>query len=326
LGTLPDVDVLFSHFRVEAGSLAAARVRFQSLVTELVAVRHPDADEVAGSGGTDWGIDTYVGSLAEDIFVWQSKFFPSWKNDDPQKQVRDSYNQLQTKAAERGLTVRSWTLCVPCILAPDQQLWFDRWAQKKRRDDRIQIDIWNGLKIRRYLQQPDATHVMREFFPSQFSEPPVEALVGSDDLAQYDNALFVRQLKEAGHTSTDSARGSFFAAEVVARDVLGRGDPEAVMGLHEIDTEVHAAWEVRFNSYAPDADASGRMTSLISDVLNELNGMKNPSRLNLRPAHRRGFMHRVVDDRRAGWVTYWREVVASSEADSVDSASSVGLS
>jgi hypothetical protein len=167
---------------------------------------------------------------------------------------------------------------------------------------------------------------MREFFPSQFSEPPVEALVGSDDLAQYDNALFVRQLKEAGHTSTDSARGSFFAAEVVARDVLGRGDPEAVMGLHEIDTEVHAAWEVRFNSYAPDADASGRMTSLISDVLNELNGMKNPSRLNLRPAHRRGFMHRVVDDRRAGWVTYWREVVASSEADSVDSASSVGLS
>ena len=64
LATLPDVRALFSHFRLQAGSDAAARVEFQSLVTDLVDVRHPDANEVAGPGGTDWGIDTYVGSLA----------------------------------------------------------------------------------------------------------------------------------------------------------------------------------------------------------------------------------------------------------------------
>ena len=72
---LPDTDILFTQFAAEAGSFAAARSRFQSLVTDLIDIRHPDANEVAGPGGTDWGIDTYVGSLAGDVFVWQSEFF-----------------------------------------------------------------------------------------------------------------------------------------------------------------------------------------------------------------------------------------------------------
>ena len=325
MATLPDVRALFSHFRLQAGSDAAARVEFQSLVTDLVDIRHPDANEVAGPGGTDWGIDTYVGSLAEDMFVWQSKFFLDWNTDDPQQQVRESYKQLREKATEEGLSIQSWTLCVPCILAPTQQLWFDRWAIRKKRESGIEIDMWNGSKIRRYLQQPDARHLLRTYFPAYLSEPALEALEKTDDLTQYENALFVRQLEEAGYLSTDSARGTFFAAEVVARDVMGRGDQDAVSGLQEVDAEVHALWEVRFNSYAVNADTSGRMALLlISDVLSDVNDMSNPSGIHLRPAHRRGFMHRVVDDGRAGWVIYWRDIAASRDAESVKSVSSAG--
>jgi hypothetical protein len=315
LASLPDVDVLFSHFQLEAGSLGAARVKFQSLITDLVAVRHPDADEVAGPGGTDWGIDTYVGSLAKDVFVWQSKFFPTWTNKDPQQQVRDSFNQLLEKAAEHGLAVRSWTLCVPCILAPEQQLWFDRWAVRMNRAYGIEMEMWNGVRVRRYLEQPDASHLVRKYFPSYLSAPAIEDLEQTDDLAVYDEALFVRQLEAAGYTSTDNARGCFFAAEVVARDVLGRGDPSVVMALNEVDFEVHSAWELRFNTKAPSADASGRMANLITDVLGDVSGIQNPVGLNLRPAHRRGFMHRVVEDRRAGWVTYWREIASGASIE-----------
>lgn len=314
---LPDADILFSHFAAEAGSLAAARSRFQSLATALVAIRHPDANEVAGPGGTDWGIDTYVGSLAGDIFVWQSKFFPTWNNDDPQKQVRDSFSQLQTKASEEGLTVSSWTLCVPCILAPEQQLWFDRWAVRKKRETGTEIEMWNGLLVRRYLQQPDARQVLGEYFPTHLSEPLIEGLETTSDLAQYDNALFVRQLTEAKYMSTDSARGTFFAAEVVARDVIGRGDNEAIMGLREVDADIHNAWETKFNSYVGSADADGCMLDLVADVLQNVSALENPTGLRLRPAHRRGFMHRVVDDRRAGWVTHWKDVVREFDSGAV---------
>ena len=309
---LPEVDVLFSHFQVQAGSLAAARVRFQSLVTELIGVRHPNADEVAGPGGTDWGIDTYVGKLSDDVFVWQSKFFPAWNSKDPQQQVRESFKQLLSKAAENGLTVRSWTLCVPCILDPAQQLWFDRWAERMKRETGVEINMWNGVHLRRLLLQPDARHVLQEYFPSGLSELPTEGLATATDLSLYNEALFVKQLEVAGYIQNDSARGSFFAAEVVARDVVGRADPEAIMGLAELDADVHAAWEVRFNHHSPSADSAGRMTDLISEVLADVAALPNPHGLNVRPAHRRGFMHRVVDDRRAGWVTHWRDVAAAS--------------
>lgn len=305
---LPDVDVLFSHFLLESGSLAAARVRFQSLITDLVAIRHPDANEVAGPGGTDWGIDTYVGSLAGDVFVWQSKFFPKWDNKDPQNQVRGSFNQLMAKAKTEGISVKSWTLCVPCILDPSQQLWFDRWSAKQKRQHCIEVDMWNGVILRRSLGQLDATHLVKRYFSDKFSEPLVEDLQTLDDPSVYDEALFVRQLEEAGYTSNDSARGCFFAAEVVARDVIGRGDPESIMALKEIDAEVHSAWESDFNSQLPQADSCGRMQNLIRTVMDDVTKLPNPAGLGLRAAHRRGFMHRVVEDRRAGWVQHWESI------------------
>lgn len=115
---MPPAPVLFALFQAGAGTVAGAREAFQTLVTDLVGVRYPAANEVAGPGGGDWGIDTYVGRLDDSVVVWQSKFFPVWAGDDQQQQVRDSFKQLMTKAKSEGFHVDAWTLCVPCILPP----------------------------------------------------------------------------------------------------------------------------------------------------------------------------------------------------------------
>jgi hypothetical protein len=55
---LPEPKVPFGRLLYEAGTEAGARSVFQMFVTDLLAVRYAAANEVAGPGGGDWGIDT----------------------------------------------------------------------------------------------------------------------------------------------------------------------------------------------------------------------------------------------------------------------------
>ncbi|MGH3900813.1 MAG: hypothetical protein ACRDTA_21730 [Pseudonocardiaceae bacterium] len=80
---------------------------FSPLVTDLVAVRYPTANEVAGPGGRDWGIDTYVGRLDDSVVVWQSKFFLTWSGGDQRKQVRESFKKLMENAEAERFRVES---------------------------------------------------------------------------------------------------------------------------------------------------------------------------------------------------------------------------
>jgi hypothetical protein len=291
------------------------------LVTDLVGVRHPTANEVAGPGGGDWGIDTYVGYLDDSVAVWQSKFFMDWKGDDQQKQVRNSFNQLMEKAADEKFSVDAWTLCVPCILPPGEQSWFDGWANRARRKYGIKtIDVWNGVRLRRLLMQPDAEHLRNMYFPNgPVPAVPAEPVTVADDLAVLDNALFVRQLEEAGHVESDAARGFFFATEALARDLAARGDQLAVDALEELHLEVQGLWEGRFNSALPGADPVGRMAGLVDQVLRDAAQCPDPAGLRLRPAHRRGVAHRLVENARAGWVRHWRQVAAEHRQPSAES-------
>lgn len=201
---LPDCKALFVRFLSDNGDDAAARTRFQRLVTDLVILRIPEASEVAFPGGGDWGIDTYVGNLDADIVVWQSKFFTNWGKSQ-QAEIRSSFKQVIEKAAQRGFTVTAWTLCVPSVLPPDQQKWFDNWSKKQSRETGVRIDLWNGVRIRAALQQADARYLRELYFPDHApagSDVPVAALANPVVLS---DALFVVQLEAAGRMETNHA-------------------------------------------------------------------------------------------------------------------------
>lgn len=307
---LPDCRALFVRFLSDSGDDAAARTRFQRLVTDLVIVRIPEASEVAFPGGGDWGIDTYVGSLDTDIVVWQSKFFTSWGKTQ-QAEIRGSFKQVIEKAAQQGFTVTAWTLCVPSVLPPDQQKWFDNWSKKQSRETGVRVDLWNGVRIRAALQQADARHLRELYLPDHApagSDVPVAALANPAVLS---DALFVVQLEAAGRMETDAAKGFYFAAEAMARDVAGRGVASEVSALTEAELEAHGVWERTFNAKSESASEDGRMVGLVDDVDTDVGNLAAAADLRLRPAHRRGLVHRLVEGARAGWVTHWRDVAVA---------------
>jgi len=72
--------------------------------------------------------------------------------------------------------------------------------------------------------------------------------------------------------------------------------------------EVHEIWEKHFNSESSSAPPDGRMPHLVDLVTHEAAACADPPGLFLRPAHKKGTAHRLVENNRAGWVTNWREV------------------
>ena len=302
---LPGVDALFVRFLYESGDHAAARSRFQRLVTDLIGTTVPLSTEIAGPGGSDWGIDTYVGSLEGSIAAWQSKFFPKWDGETQRGQVRQSFKELMEKSRLKGFKVERWTLCIPCVLSPDEQQWLDRWRRKQERDYGITTEVWDGVAIRRLLQLPDSVTV-RELYFGDVEGPTMHGVAELLDPSLLSEALFVHQLEAAGLVENDAAKAFYFAAEALARDLEARGSVDEINGLREIVLESHGVWEQRFNAAAPQADTDGRMSGLVSTVTEQVGQLPNPSGLSLRPAHKKGLMHRLVELARAGWVLDWR--------------------
>ncbi|MFD9664318.1 hypothetical protein ACFWAY_22270 [Rhodococcus sp. NPDC059968] len=319
MNPLAEPSKLFSRFADDAGTDGAARDRFQMLVTDLVKVKHPDAATVEGPGNRDWGIDTFIGQLAGgDIRIWQSKFVLEWQDKTPQSQVRSSLQSALKQAAEHKHTISAWTLVVPCVLAPDQMKWFKGWV-KKQSGSGVAIDMWDGTELRHQLLNRDAIHVRREYFPhtvapdgapSPHPAPRSERVAMTEDMSQFETALFVRQLREAGHVETDSACAHYFATDALIRDYEAKGQDDAVASMSELQLEVHDVWERHFNQERASTSADGLIPNLLHLVLDDVAKCDNPPGLYLARAHKKGTTHRLVEQQKAGWVTHWRGVVA----------------
>jgi hypothetical protein len=313
--------LLFQRFAQDALTLGGARTTFQMLITNLVKVKYPDATTVEGSGGRDWGIDTFAGQLAGgDIRIWQSKFILEWV-DGSQNQVRTSFNSAVANAAAKKHTIKRWTLVVPCVLPPDQLSWFQGFAKRNEKRTGIAIDIWNGDELRHQLMRADARDVRREYFPHTMdtlptpaTEPAHEPLYLTNDVTQFEGALFLHQLRAAGRTETDAACAMFYATEALLRDYEERGHTTAIASMDELHLDVQDIWERHYNNEALGASADGRMPHLVDLVINDAGICANPAGLHLRPAHKKGTAHRLVERARAGWVTNWREVAAAHAA------------
>lgn len=306
---LPEPKLLFQQLEARSITEGGAREVFQMLVTDLVSLEHPTAAVVAAPGGQDWGIDTYVGRFDDTLTVWQSKFFLRGVGPSQQQQIRESFKQVLDQATANELTIDAWFLAVPCDMAPEERRWFDGWAGRQAREVKFPLSLWGGSDLRRKLMRADAEDIRRDYFGGVLTTSPrSETVVIKDDLSEFDDALFVRQLHEAGRAETDAARGLFFAADALFRDLAARGDEAAISAMGELHLEVQYLWEQHFNQSLPQADAAGRMAGLIDQVITGAGNVPDPAPLRLRPAHRRGVAHRLVEEGRAGWVAHWRQV------------------
>lgn len=261
----------------------------------------------------DWGIDAFVGDLGGAITVWQSKYFMPFTTTSHSQQIRDSLANALKAADANGHTIELWILCIPSDMDGSAASWWDRWKKKSEKEHGIVIELWDKTKLVSKLQSPEGDQVRRAYY-EHFTAPSTPAQeqmrlvldVEEDKAKALDAALFVRQMTEAGHVELDSAKRQFFNADIVAREVAHKGVPTEIAALSSVDATLHGVWELQFN----ECSAEDSLTSLHGRVWREVRSEhdKIPKVLRLEVTHSWGLVHRLVDNRRAGWVRHWRQI------------------
>ncbi|GAA2629095.1 hypothetical protein GCM10010399_70990 [Dactylosporangium fulvum] len=299
----------FAAHQLRAGNLAGARDDFEQMLAMLLAAIYPGARAITANPG-DWGIDILLGELSGLVVVWQSKYFWPAVTRSSQGQIRESFDSAVNAAARHGYRLGQWILCVPASMDAQTAQWWDNWRARRQRETGITIELWHENVLRNLLVKPDCAHVRRHFYDPYSPVPPQRAPVrepAPQDETDLDGALFVRQLRAAGHIEVGAAKREFFNAELLAREIRDKRVPGEVAALSEADGVVHGIWEARFNAMAFVEDP--RLPGLHADVMREIRESGAfPAQLRAGPVHRCGLMHRVVEDRRAGWVRHWRDV------------------
>ncbi len=291
-----------------------ARQDFEEMIGQLVkAVRPGVAGMIAANPG-DWGIDVFVGDLGGMVTVWQSKYFmPEVGGKSHQAQIRESFDSVVKNASEQGFTLTQWILCVPSSMDGPMAKWWANWKRRKERETGIMIELWDDNELRAQLLSPDAASVRRHYYePAARPMPrdPVSVVeLAEEDAEKLDTALFVRQLREAGHVEVTASKRQFFNADLMAREVFDKGVPAEVAALSSADAVVHGIWEDHFNE-ACQGEQDARLPGLHKAVMGEIRAQHTTVGAGLPggPVHTGGLMHRVVDNRRAGWVRHWRRI------------------
>ncbi|MFY1670315.1 hypothetical protein ACN27G_10180 [Plantactinospora sp. WMMB334] len=303
----------FAAHQFRAGNMAGARDDFEQMLAMLIQAVHPGARAIAANPG-DWGIDILLGELSGLVVIWQSKYFWPAVTRSAQAQIRESFDSALSAAKRNGYELSQWILCVPSSMDPATAQWWDRWQERRQRATGVAIELWHETTLRNLLAKPDVSHVRRHFYdpyvPAQVPRTPLRDL-DPGAATDLDRALFVRQLRAAGHTEFHAAKREFFNAELLAREIADKRVVAELSALGEADGLVHSIWEARFNAACQQEPVDVRLPGLHAGVMREIRETTAfPAALPAGPVHRCGLMHRVVQDRRAGWVVRWREIAA----------------
>jgi len=306
----------FRAHEIRAGNLAGAREDFEQMIRELVAVWYTGARLIAANPG-DWGIDVVVGDLAGQVVVWQAKYFMPVVTVAHQDQIRDSFSSVMKAATKHGHRVRKWILCVPASMDAPMDKWWTTWKKKSETEFDVKIELWHEGELRQRLISPDASNVRRHYYDPYRApvvpkpDRPEVVQVGPEKATALETALFVRQLRVAGHQQVSSAKLEFFNAELLAREVVDKDVSAEVAALVEADATVHGIWETTFNEVAELDPAAPKLPGLHAAVMRQIRSMGDswPVELRSTPVRRCGMMHRIVEDARAGWVPHWEDVV-----------------
>jgi hypothetical protein len=293
----------FAAHQFRAGNMAGAREDFEQMLAMLIAASYPGARVIAANPG-DWGIDVLLGDLSGLVVIWQSKYFWPAVTRTAQAQIRDSFDSALAAAERNGYQVRQWVLCVPSSMDPATAKWWDRWRARQQSATGTLIELWHETTLREMLARPDAAHIRRHYYDPYLATPAKRPLHGvdRDTSAVLEQALFIRQLRAAGHTEVESAKHEFFNADLMAREITDKGVRRELDALAEADGVAHGIWEARFNAHA---EGPGLHAAVMGEIRES---SAFPAELYASRVHRCGLMHRIVQGGRAGWVRHWRRI------------------
>jgi hypothetical protein len=200
---------------------------------------------------------------------------------------------------------------------PPTAKWWDRWKKEKEKEYGLVIQLLDEAGLIRALHTPEGDPVRRAYY-EPFTPPPQDRVheqlrlvldVDEEQAAELDSALFVRQLMAAGQVELASAKQQFFNADLVAREIAHKAVPSEVAALSSADATLHGLWEMHFNECCAKDTVRELHGNVWREVLNKHSSLPKVLRLEL--VHAWGLVHRLVDNRKAGWVKEWRKIAAS---------------
>jgi hypothetical protein len=305
--------VSFTHHALihAAGGEEEARARFEKMVGACVRLQHPTVRHLRPAPG-DWGIDAFIGELDGRISVWQAKFFIDEVGGAQQRQIRESFAQLMSKADEQSFVVEFWTVCIPILMSAEEAKWFDGWRRRKQKDypGLTIAEPWDRDKLSSVLFSPEGAGARSEFL-GLHEKPALREVVDPPEELDFEEMLFIKQLRAAGMIELRAPKREFFNAELLAREVQEKAVPEEVRELVAERVDVHSVWSVLFNGACGADPAAVQLVGLYEGVMRELretHAYRDPPPLGMRPLHRLGTMHQVVDDGEAGWRSDYPEI------------------
>jgi hypothetical protein len=306
-----DARINFAAHQVRANA-QGAREDFEEMIGQLVQAVRPGVARVVAANPGDWGIDVFIGDLGGVVTVWQSKYFFPEVSKVHQNQIRESFKSVTENATEKGFNLKQWVLCVPASMDGPTTRWWDAWKRRQERAIGVVIELWDETELRRLLISPDAENVRRHYYEPAGQTTGLGVAVvdlAEEDADRLESALFVRQLREAGHVEVTASKEQFFNAELMAREIVDKGVPTEVAALSSAEAVIRGLWEDHFND-ACQACEDPRLPGLHRSVMGDIRTQHAALAAGLPggPVHTCGLMHRIVDNRRAGWVRHWRQV------------------
>ncbi len=142
-----------------------ARRKFEQLTAKLLKGKFADARAVRPKNG-DEGVDVCVGQWTDPrgIDVYQCKWFPQGLGDPQKDQIRRSFQRC---LRSEKFKLKTWTLCLPVNLSPDEISWFDAWRAKQAPTGVVIEDAWGADRLEGLLYEEKNRGIKEAFFKQE---------------------------------------------------------------------------------------------------------------------------------------------------------------
>ncbi len=160
--------VKLTHLILHYGE-AGAREQFDELAAYLIRSERPDVERIRIVHG-DGGIDAHEGALSDPagVDVFQMKFFPDGIGDSQKAQIRKSFKSAREN---KNCRTKSWTLCLPVNMSPDEKSWFDDWKAKQAQSGIEIRPVWDAFRLEGILHEEKNRHLLERYFQHRESRP-----------------------------------------------------------------------------------------------------------------------------------------------------------
>jgi hypothetical protein len=140
-------------------------------------------------------------------------------------------------------------------------------------------------------------------------EHPERDIQELPDFSLYEEALFIRKLKAGRTTEVTSAKTQFFNAELLAQEILDKGDLSEISSFRGLKEKLRSIWEIRFNEACAKTQVEiiGLYPTVMKAVEDQDKKSLVSSEIKATLIHKQGVVHQMANRCDVGWTRNFRE-------------------